>query len=1174
MPTILHPHPAPHSRPSLAGWLLLTLTLGLVDGRAQVEHKKEWQPVRTRQAVAPEPTRLEARLKAFEARNSPSALAVLAEEFFGLLNPDYQPESAAQAETYRQAFAQLRAGRHADALESYRRFFFERLRHPPTGFKVKGLDPTKRTFIEFFNEADRLMKGEFILAAFDRPMPDAVEIGGVDSILGYYRSGKHNAHMINLVLKNGGPGRMNWTHQPEGIWGPTVHLPTGPAFVGSSYNKDMVFAPLLAAYVEKRDPRYLARWSEYVDDYLLNYRQDLSEAGIRYDVEWGGAGGPNFGHLAYLVTEVSETDRDLPAATFIRFLKNKWLSDLPLHIRGTRAAGPNRIMHMYGFLLLENYLNFPELECAEYLLRERRRCLEWYARACVNPDGTGIDYAPNYNKNYIIWPTKDYDVYRGMKQPPAWATKSWRTEILETQLDMARYLIRDFAPGGGKPGFKNVDADLRSEYFNPNSFISQFLPEAWKNEDNVRVGEMLMGRGAAAEPSFRSEAYPYGGYYFFRENWSPDAQFAYFHSYRPGSSGAWRFNQNLQLQAFGQKMLSFYTEESPLLVDGCGQIHAGDYERAPRSYRDDEHGLHYGRYQANMAWLKPLPHRWTSSDRFDFAEGTVTTPYMETYVDRDPTFIDDVSHGRQVLFLRGVQAWIVTDRVQSRQPHAYQLRWGLHPDRSVPEGWVKANPEPPVPAGGKGAVRPIGYAKTEIIVDADRQVLRTASPGRPNLSIFHAATTPLEFRPGDITQAHDKFGNAYLTGPHFRSDRTAVVASLLYPRKDLSTDLRQFTPQRGADWTGFEVTTTPGNLISYRASVSARELQAGEARGQATVLVQVTRVDGEISGIALDCRKLEIRGRMIASDHSDFEYVLRSDGEILVTPIYRPLELVRISPEADAFVDGTTITLSHERSDVDIRYTLDGSDPSDTSPRYAGPLVLRETTWVKARAFRRGMAAGQITPDGVRVSARQSALFTRTAPLAPQVPSTGDRRAGLAYRYFEDDWTLSAIKLPLLKPMRFGVARDPYDLSGRAGGKRSFALVYDGFLEVKDSGVYTLHAPPEWGDYTVDMGYDLRLFLDGREWYPSTRRHNYGGWTLPLLKGSHSLQVVFIDQRPGDKEASKGWNNVMGDWMWKGDAPQLELSGPGLPRQRIPAAWLWHDSRSREVSVTQASTRR
>ena len=92
---------------------------------------------------------------------------------------------------------------------------------------------------------------------------------------------------------------------------------------------------------------------------------------------------------------------------------------------------------------------------------------------------------------------------------------------------------------------------------------------------------------------------------------------------------------------------------------------------------------------------------------------------------------------------------------------------------------------------------------------------------------------------------------------------------------------------------------------------------------------------------------------------------IATDGEILVTPIYRPLELVRISPEADAFVDGTTITLSHERSDVDIRYTLDGSDPSDTSPRYAGPLVLRETTWVKARAFRRGMAAEQITPDGV-----------------------------------------------------------------------------------------------------------------------------------------------------------------------------------------------------------------
>jgi alpha-tubulin suppressor-like RCC1 family protein len=48
------------------------------------------------------------------------------------------------------------------------------------------------------------------------------------------------------------------------------------------------------------------------------------------------------------------------------------------------------------------------------------------------------------------------------------------------------------------------------------------------------------------------------------------------------------------------------------------------------------------------------------------------------------------------------------------------------------------------------------------------------------------------------------------------------------------------------------------------------------------------------------------------------------------------------------------VTLSCAAKDVEIRYTLDGSVPTESSPLYAAPLVLSSLTVVKARAFMPG----------------------------------------------------------------------------------------------------------------------------------------------------------------------------------------------------------------------------
>jgi hypothetical protein len=64
-----------------------------------------------------------------------------------------------------------------------------------------------------------------------------------------------------------------------------------------------------------------------------------------------------------------------------------------------------------------------------------------------------------------------------------------------------------------------------------------------------------------------------------------------------------------------------------------------------------------------------------------------------------------------------------------------------------------------------------------------------------------------------------------------------------------------------------------------------------------------------------------------------------------------PLLVPTISPTPRAFVGEMAITIGTRFPGATIRYTLDGSDPTEKSPQYAKPVKLTKTTTVKARCF-------------------------------------------------------------------------------------------------------------------------------------------------------------------------------------------------------------------------------
>ena len=61
-----------------------------------------------------------------------------------------------------------------------------------------------------------------------------------------------------------------------------------------------------------------------------------------------------------------------------------------------------------------------------------------------------------------------------------------------------------------------------------------------------------------------------------------------------------------------------------------------------------------------------------------------------------------------------------------------------------------------------------------------------------------------------------------------------------------------------------------------------------------------------------------------------------------------------INAESNTFFDSLTVTMSHPLEGTSIYYTLDGSEPNENSLVYSEPLVLKQTTQIRAAALQDG----------------------------------------------------------------------------------------------------------------------------------------------------------------------------------------------------------------------------
>jgi len=222
-----------------------------------------------------------------------------------------------------------------------------------------------------------------------------------------------------------------------------------------------------------------------------------------------------------------------------------------------------------------------------------------------------------------------------------------------------------------------------------------------------------------------------------------------------------------------------------------------------------------------------------------------------------------------------------------------------------------------------------------------------------------------------------------------------------------------------------------------------------------------------------------------------------------------------IDADAPIFVGSADVRITTARRNVELRYTLDGSEPSAASPLVTGPVRVTATSTVRARAFRAGRPVSGVT----------DASFTLATPRPPV--AVAETVPGLKYIAVEGDFST----LPDFDALKAAASGEStgFDLKKRTR-EVQFALRFDGLLSVPATGVYTF-------SLTSDDG--SRLWIGDTLVVDSDGLHGAVERSAPvaLERGLHPIRVAMFEQGGGF-------------------ALDVAWSGPGIKKQRVPASAL------------------
>lgn len=260
-------------------------------------------------------------------------------------------------------------------------------------------------------------------------------------------------------------------------------------------------------------------------------------------------------------------------------------------------------------------------------------------------------------------------------------------------------------------------------------------------------------------------------------------------------------------------------------------------------------------------------------------------------------------------------------------------------------------------------------------------------------------------------------------------------------------------------------------------------------------------------------QKVELNGTVIERNFITYEQ-LTSGGELTFTLTDTPNKQRGIAPEdapysytqdnvvsipyvnndLNLFLDKANVALATTTEGAEIRYTLDGSEPTRESALYGQPFDLEQTTTIKAKGFKEGYR-----PSRTLAIQATKAVFGDALAVHPT-------RNGTSYKYYEGFYRKVADieKSPLLAS---GVQPD-FSISG-AKQEDHFAFIFTGLMEMPEDGIYTFLTSSDDGSV---------LYIDDKMVVNNDGSHAAvpSTGTIALKKGFHSYKLYYFEDYEGE----------------------------------------------------------
>ncbi len=200
------------------------------------------------------------------------------------------------------------------------------------------------------------------------------------------------------------------------------------------------------------------------------------------------------------------------------------------------------------------------------------------------------------------------------------------------------------------------------------------------------------------------------------------------------------------------------------------------------------------------------------------------------------------------------------------------------------------------------------------------------------------------------------------------------------------------------------------------------------------------------------------------------------------------------------FVDSTKVTLGTTTAGAKIRYTLDGSEPTQQSTLYSAPFTIDRSLTVKARAFKEGME-----PSSVMTVQAERAELMAAANIRPTTP-------GLNYSYYEGNMARTS-DIEKYKPVKSGMLPTPS--IAEAQQPDHFGFKFTGYIYAPTDGVYTFMTKSDDGSV---------LYIGNRKVVDNDGGHSAVSATglIALAKGFHPFTLLYFEDYEGE-ELSWGW---------------------------------------------------